>query len=96
MLEQYEEALEQWIESVVSHGDDDALFACGYLQGHVAVVLSQLEDEGESTLEALLEKMTDCLALARQECQELNDADFALVEAAWTQLHGKIVSHLAA
>ena len=22
MLEQYEEALEQWIESVVSHGDD--------------------------------------------------------------------------
>ncbi|MEL4431563.1 YfcL family protein [Shewanella mangrovisoli] len=93
MLEQYEEALEQWIESVVSHGDDDALFACGYLQGHVAVVLSQLEDEGESTLAALLEKMTDCLALARQE---LNDADFALVEAAWAQLHGKIVSHLAA
>ncbi len=93
MLEQYEEALAQWIESVVSHGDDDALFACGYLQGHVAVVLSQLEEQDQSSLDALLASMTECLALARQE---LNDADFALVEAAWAQLHGKIVSHLAA
>lgn len=93
MLEQYEEALAQWIESVVSHGDDDALFACGYLQGHVAVVLSQLEEQAESSLDALLDKMTECLALARQE---LNDADYALVETAWAQLHGKIVRHLAA
>ncbi|QYJ80012.1 YfcL family protein [Shewanella acanthi] len=93
MLERYEEALEQWIESVVSHGDDDALFACGYLQGHVAVVLSQLEELGESSFDALENKMTECLALAREE---LNDDDFALVETAWSQLHTQIASFLAA
>ncbi|MGL5361186.1 MAG: YfcL family protein [Shewanella sp.] len=90
MLEHYEEALEQWIASVVSHGDDDALFACGYLQGHVAVVLSQLETLGDSSIGALLLKMTDCLALARQE---LNAADYALVEQAWAQLHGRMIAN---
>ncbi|MGL5390042.1 MAG: YfcL family protein [Shewanella sp.] len=90
MLEHYEEALEQWIASVVSHGDDDALFACGYLQGHVAVVLSQLETLGDSSIGALLLKMTDCLALARQE---LNPADYALVEQAWAQLHGRMIAN---
>lgn len=88
MLEHYEAALEEWIASVVSHGDDDALFACGYLQGHVAVVLSQLEAQGETDLAALMVKMTDCLALAREE---LNDDDYALVEQAWAQLHTRIV-----
>ncbi|MGI2014085.1 YfcL family protein [Shewanella oncorhynchi] len=91
MLEHYEDALEQWIASVVSHGDDDALFACGYLQGHVAVVLSQLEAQGATDLDALMLKMTDCLALARQE---LNDADYALVEQAWAQLKAKIIGEL--
>jgi hypothetical protein len=37
MLDKYDAALESWIEETVSQGDDDALFACGYLQGHVAV-----------------------------------------------------------
>lgn len=91
MLEHYEQALEQWIASVVSHGDDDALFACGYLQGHVAVVLSQLETLGDSSVDALVQKMTDCLALARQE---LNDTDYTLVEQAWAQLQGNIITHV--
>lgn len=92
MLEHYEDTLEQWIATVVHHGDDDALFACGYLQGHVAVVLSQLEALNETSLDALMLKMTDCLALARQE---LNAADYALVEQAWSQLQANIVSQLA-
>ena len=45
MLEQYEQALEEWIGAIVEQGDDDQLFASGYLQGHFAVVLSQLEVE---------------------------------------------------
>ncbi len=36
MLEKYEQALEQWIGEIVAGGDDDALFASGYLQGHFA------------------------------------------------------------
>lgn len=92
MLEHYEEALEQWIAAVVSHGDDDALFASGYLQGHVAVVLSQLEAQGEDSIDALTLKMTESLALARQE---LNDADYTLVELAWSQLYARIVDDVA-
>lgn len=89
MLEHYEDALEQWIETVVSNGDDDALFACGYLQGHVAVVLSQLEAQGETDLPALMDKMQHCLSVARGE---LNDSDYALVEQAWSQLHQRIAA----
>ncbi|NMH66053.1 YfcL family protein [Shewanella salipaludis] len=89
MLEKYESALEQWITSVVGEGDDDALFACGYLQGHVAVVLAQLETDGSSDLAALELKMIDCLELANRE---LNDADYGLVEQAWAQLRQRIAA----
>ena len=87
MLEQYEAALENWIGEVVAHGDDDALFASGYLQGHIAVVLSELEAENDSSLTALDNKVIECMKLARQE---LEDGDFVLVESAWTELRNKI------
>ncbi|MDO6617732.1 MULTISPECIES: YfcL family protein [unclassified Shewanella] len=90
MLEKYDAALESWIESNVAHGDDDALFASGYLQGHIAVVLSQLEQEQTSGIDALDDKMVDCLALANDE---LDEADFSLVKAAWLQLR-QIISDI--
>ncbi|GIU28011.1 YfcL family protein [Shewanella schlegeliana] len=89
MIEKYEQTLQDWIESIVAEGDDDALFASGYLQGHVAVVLSQLEVESEQGLSALEAKMTECLALAREE---LSDTDYALVNDAWTQLSEKLAA----
>jgi hypothetical protein len=92
MLEQYDAAMESWIEETVSNGDDDALFASGYLQGHVAVVLSELEVEPEQDLSALDSKMVNCLALANEE---LNDTDYALVDNAWQQLRSRIVTQLS-
>ncbi|ABV87905.1 YfcL family protein [Shewanella pealeana] len=89
MIEQYEQTLQDWIETIVAEGDDDALFASGYLQGHVAVVLSQLEVESEQGLSALDAKMSECLALARDE---LSDTDYALVDDAWTQLSEKLAA----
>ncbi|WP_299807570.1 YfcL family protein [uncultured Shewanella sp.] len=89
MIEQYEQTLQDWIETIVAEGDDDALFASGYLQGHVAVVLSQLEIESEQGLSALDAKMNECLALARDE---LSDTDYALVDEAWTQLSEKLAA----
>ncbi|GIU26168.1 MULTISPECIES: YfcL family protein [unclassified Shewanella] len=89
MIEKYEQTLQDWIETIVAEGDDDALFASGYLQGHVAVVLSQLEVESEQGLSALEAKMTECLALAREE---LSDTDYALVNDAWTQLSEKLAA----
>ena len=89
MIEQYEQTLQDWIETIVAEGDDDALFASGYLQGHFAVVLSQLEVESEHGISALDAKMNECLALAREE---LDDSDYALVSDAWTLLSAKIAA----
>ncbi|PKG58154.1 hypothetical protein CXF83_15490 [Shewanella sp. Choline-02u-19] len=89
MLEKYEQTLQDWIESIVADGDDDALFASGYLQGHFAVVLSKLEAEHDQGAQALESKMADCLALAREE---LDDNDYALVNDAWLQLSCKLAA----
>ncbi|MGZ9897748.1 YfcL family protein [Shewanella gaetbuli] len=92
MLEKYDAAIESWIEETVSHGDDDALFASGYLQGHIAVVLAELEVEAEQGIDALDTKVANCLTLANEE---LNDDDYQLVTQAWQQLRGRIVSAAA-
>lgn len=89
MLEKYEHTLQNWIESIVESGDDDALFASGYLQGHFAVVLSQLEVEDNQDLSCLSAKMQVCLALAKEELGEL---DYQLVEDAWHALRQQIAA----
>jgi len=93
MLEQYETALYQWIEEIVAQGNEDALFASGYLQGHFAVALSQLETEIVHDFDALTEKMSACMQLAQQE---LADSDYALVESAWQQLSTTLSKKLSA
>lgn len=87
MLEQYETALYEWIDGIVEKGDEDALFASGYLQGHFAVALSQLELESTQDIDALNIKMGECLNLAKKE---LEDADYALVASAWQQLNERL------
>ncbi|GIU01910.1 YfcL family protein [Shewanella algidipiscicola] len=89
MLEQYEQALDQWIATKVAQGDDDQLFASGYLQGHFAVVLSQLEAQTEQDHQALDAKMQVCLETAKTE---LAPADFLLVQGAWNELSEKIAT----
>ncbi len=87
MLEQYEQTLEQWIETKVTQADEDQLFASGYLQGHFAVVLSQLEAEQDVSQQALDDKMQLCLQTAKTE---LEPADFVLVQNAWDELRLQI------
>ncbi|MGE4261777.1 YfcL family protein [Shewanella sp.] len=89
MLEKYEQALQHWLAEIVANGDDDALFASGYLQGHFAVVLAELEAETEQGADALATKMNDCL---KQAAKELEDPDYRLVEHAWLELQTRIVS----
>jgi hypothetical protein len=92
MLEKYDVAMESWIQETVSNGDDDALFASGYLQGHIAVVLAKLEVQADQGIDALDNQVIQCLALANEE---LNDADYVLVAQAWQQLRSRIVSAVA-
>ncbi|MGI2261518.1 YfcL family protein [Shewanella sp. GXUN23E] len=89
MLEKYEQTLDNWIESIVASGDDDALFASGYLQGHFAVVLAEMESEGSTDLVSLDEKMTACLS---QATRELEDPDYRLVASAWQELRSAIAA----
>ncbi|WP_299496215.1 YfcL family protein [uncultured Shewanella sp.] len=89
MLEKYEHTLQNWIEGIVESGDDDALFASGYLQGHFAVVLSQLEIEENQDLSCLSAKMQVCLDLAKEE---LVEHDYQLVEDAWQALRQRIAA----
>ncbi|MCE9679547.1 YfcL family protein [Shewanella sp. AS1] len=93
MLEQYEQALDAWIAAKVEQGDDDQLFASGYLQGHFAVVLSELESEETQDKQALADKMQLCLATAKTE---LEPADLVLVAAAWDELRAQIDGSLSA
>ncbi|MEI6859604.1 MAG: YfcL family protein [Shewanella sp.] len=87
MLELYEISLYEWIDDIVAKGDEDALFASGYLQGHFAVAISQLEVETAQDIDALGGKMVVCLQLAKKE---LDDTDYALVASAWLQLNERL------
>ncbi|MFT5235282.1 MAG: hypothetical protein ACI90A_000645 [Shewanella sp.] len=89
MLEQYEITLYEWIDDVVAQDNDDTLFASGYLQGHFAVAISQLETETVQDFSALCEKMVSCMELAKQE---LGDADYELVDTAWKQLSDRLAA----
>ncbi|WP_394129850.1 YfcL family protein [Shewanella maritima] len=89
MLDKFDVTLESWIEEIVTNGDDDALFASGYLQGHVAVVLAELESESNHDIASMDEKMQHCLSLADEE---LESQDFQLVEQAWQQLRQRLVA----
>ncbi|BDM63873.1 hypothetical protein NFHSH190041_13250 [Shewanella sp. NFH-SH190041] len=89
MLEKYEQTLDQWISTIVADGDDDALFASGYLQGHFAVVLSEMEHDGQTDMAALDQRMQACLG---QATRELEDHDYRLVEQAWHTLRSAIIA----
>ncbi|MGL4476422.1 MAG: YfcL family protein [Shewanella sp.] len=88
MLEKYDNILNHWVETIVAQGDDDALFASGYLQGHVTVALAQLEQAGVADFSHLQLKMQDSLKLASRE---LEDNDYQLVQHAWTELSAQLM-----
>ena len=89
MLEQYETTLYEWIEDIIAQGNEDALFASGYLQGHFAVAISLLETETEQDFSALNKKMDVCMELAKKE---LCDTDYALVDSAWKQISDRLAA----
>lgn len=83
MLERWDEICHQWVAEHLESGNDDEVFASGYLQGHFAVVLASLEQEPQVSLEALTARMEAHLDEARSE---LEPADMALVQGAWAEL----------
>ncbi|SHI08711.1 YfcL family protein [Ferrimonas marina] len=88
MLERWDEICHQWVAELLEQGSDDEVFASGYLQGHFAVVLSELEQETQPQLTQLQAQMSERLAQARTE---LAPDDLALIQHAWSQLEQRLL-----
>ncbi len=87
MLERWDNLCHHWVEELLEQGSDDQVFASGYLQGHFAVVLSELEGEPDIQWSALEGKMTERLEQAKGE---LAPPDLVLVQGAWQQLSERL------
>nr|MBA2816557.1 bifunctional tRNA (5-methylaminomethyl-2-thiouridine)(34)-methyltransferase MnmD/FAD-dependent 5-carboxymethylaminomethyl-2-thiouridine(34) oxidoreductase MnmC [Candidatus Pantoea persica] len=53
MIAEFEARILALIDDMVDHASDDELFACGYLRGHLTLVVAEIEPSGEHTPEAL-------------------------------------------
>lgn len=87
MLERWDQICQAWINDTLEQGSDDEVFSSGYLQGHFAVALSQLEAMTEVDFTVLTTQMDASLEQAKSE---LEPADYLLVTQAWQQLSQRL------
>ena len=71
-------SVEHVFDQAVEHGDDNELFASGYLRGHFDLVVAQLELQGETAPNELWEALQAALHQTRNE---LNPQDQQHVQA---------------
>lgn len=84
------EAIDNALDAVVDHGNDDELFIASYLQGHFAVEARQLELNAQASAELLDETLQNSLNQAFAN-NELEAQDQKAVWALWQQLLEKHV-----
>ncbi|SDJ94555.1 YfcL protein [Ferrimonas sediminum] len=83
MLDRLEQQADQWMTEMVEQGTDDQVFASGYLQGHLALSLNELDEQQPHLLSLLSEDMDKRISAASSE---LAPDDLNLVRQAWLQL----------
>lgn len=83
-LTQTEQTIEIFVADILANGDDDALFASGYLQGHLDLILQGCLDINDN-FEAFMTKMSASLNAAYVK-NELSPSDKILVESCWNSL----------
>lgn len=76
------------IDDMVESASDDQLFAGGYLRGHLTQSVAELEQQGESSPQALKQKVEQSLQAAISQ-QELSPPDQVLVLSLWEELYHK-------
>ncbi|EKE83844.1 YfcL family protein [Idiomarina xiamenensis] len=76
-LQQLVDKVEPLFDEAVVDGDDDELFASGYLRGHFDLVVAQLEMAGESDAEKLFPALQAAVSQTRHE---LTPADQAHID----------------
>lgn len=87
LLTQTESIIELFVADILENGDDDALFASGYLQGHLDLILQGCIDVND-TFDGFMEKMLASLDGAYSK-NELSPNDKKLVELCWHSLQDK-------
>lgn len=86
-LTKTEQTIELFVADILANGSDDALFASGYLQGHLDLILQGCLDIDDS-FDGFMTKMMASLDAAYSK-NELSPSDKKLVEACWTSLQDK-------
>ncbi|WP_127346784.1 YfcL family protein [Pseudidiomarina mangrovi] len=79
----YVAALEAVFDATVLNGNDDQLFASGYLRGHVDLVVAQLELNAQADAAAVMPAVMASVEAARHE---LSPADFQHIQDFLAQL----------
>lgn len=74
---EFAEALEVVFDDAVVAGNDDELFASGYLRGHFDLVVARLDIQGQSDRDRLWSALDEALAKSRDE---LNPQDWQHVQ----------------
>lgn len=85
MLADLETRILTKIDDMVEHASDDELFAGGYLRGHLTLAVAELEEENETSSEALYQRVGISIQNAIK-AGELTPPDQVLVLDMWKNL----------
>ncbi|HFT1681407.1 YfcL family protein [Providencia stuartii] len=85
MLADFETRILTKIDDMVEHASDDELFAGGYLRGHLTLAVAELEQENETSVDALYQRVEESIQQAIKE-GELTPPDQVLVLGMWKSL----------
>ncbi|MGG7473047.1 YfcL family protein [Providencia sp. R1] len=85
MLADLETRILTKIDDMVEHASDDELFAGGYLRGHLTLAVAELEEENETSSEALYQRVEVSIQNAIK-AGELIPPDQVLVLDMWKNL----------
>lgn len=64
MIAECEARILALIDDMVEHASDDELFAGGYLRGHLTLGVAEAEEEGDTSVQALYQRVCDSVQQA--------------------------------
>ncbi|MBG6247358.1 MULTISPECIES: YfcL family protein [Symbiopectobacterium] len=85
MIAECEARILALIDDMVEHASDDELFAGGYLRGHLTLAVAEAEEQWETSVQALYQRVCDSVKQAIKN-GELSPPDQILVNGMWDDL----------
>lgn len=85
MIAECEARILALIDDMVEHASDDELFAGGYLHSHLTLAVAEAEEQGDTTVQALYQRVCDSVQHAIKN-GELSPPDQILVNGMWDNL----------